>query len=111
MTKPKFVNIVVIEDDPIDRFIAQQLLKKSCDNIKAYKNGKSALKGLERSDIMPELILLDLNMPEMNGFEFLAEFEKLPVERKNFTTIYMVTSSDDDDDKKRAMKFESVKKF
>lgn len=83
----KFINVAVIEDDPVDTFIAQQLLKRSCENIKAYKNGKVAINFLSDVEIMPELILLDINMPEMNGFEFLDEFERLPVEKKNCTTI------------------------
>lgn len=107
----KFTDIVLIEDDPVDTFIAQQLLKKSCDNVKAYKNGRLAIDSLLEMENMPELILLDINMPDMNGFEFLEEFEKLPIEMKSCTTIYMLSSSDDKRDVDKALKYESVKKF
>lgn len=107
----KFTDIVLIEDDPVDTFIAQQLLRSSCDNVKAYKNGRLAIDSLTEMEKMPELILLDINMPDMNGFEFLEEFEKLPIEMKSCTKIFMLTSSDDKRDMDKALEYESVKKF
>src|SRR6478609_2172892 len=60
---------------------------------------------------VPLIIFLDLNMPLMNGFEFLAQFEKLPVDRIKKTKIVVVTSSGNMKDKEQALGFKSVFSF
>jgi CheY-like chemotaxis protein len=70
--------IVVIENDPNIRMVVRSLLESEGYTVEAYEDGRVALERLRQS---PEtcLILLDLLMPAMSGWEFMAEFLKLPV--------------------------------
>ena len=62
---------MVIEDDPDLQYLLQENLLKAGYDAKTANNGAEALDVLQNLDEPPSLILLDLNMPKMNGFEFL----------------------------------------
>jgi CheY-like chemotaxis protein len=64
---------------------------------------------LEKGLPLPQLIILDLNMPVMDGWEFLHAFVELNVEEE--ITIYMVTSSIDDNDRRKALQYEKISGF
>lgn len=94
---------LVIDDNLIDQFITTQLFKKMLDisEINVTNNGKEGIKWLceNRKKISePLIILLDIQMPIMNGYQFLTEYGKLADELKRETQIFMVTSSLDTDD-------------
>mgnify|MGYP000588910980 CR=1 FL=1 len=83
----KTLNVLVIEDDLIEVMKLNRTVK-SLDynhNIIEAKDGEEAIKKLKENDYKPDVILLDLNMPKMNGIEFLkylkndSEFKYLPV--------------------------------
>jgi len=107
-TKP--VSVLLVDDDEINNFISIKLIKKALLNteIMACLNGKFAIDQLaeiQRKDPekMPDYILLDINMPIMDGFQFIEAFKKLEAGRTNgATTIVIVTSSADPMDVKRA---------
>ena len=96
-------NIMLIDDDKVDVFISQRLIEKydSNLNIRVFNNANSALsffKLLElntniKSLALPDVILLDINMPEINGFKFLEEFSKLKRVNELKTAVYMLSSS------------------
>ncbi|QCR22669.1 response regulator [Pontibacter sp. SGAir0037] len=78
---PQIKNVLLVDDDSASNFIAQRLLKKvnSIEHISTTLNGKEALDFVEKhqgQDTYPDLILLDINMPVMNGFEFLEHFQR-----------------------------------
>jgi CheY-like chemotaxis protein len=109
--------ILIVDDNVIDQIVTKQLLKKklNIDTIQVVSSGKEALEWLtnykrESNDFL--VILLDIKMPEMDGFEFLEEFEKL---KNNLITtdfmIVMLSSSLDPNDKKRAKENANVKKL
>lgn len=100
----KLFNILLVDDDQVDVMNVQRAFKKN--NIQnplhvAY-NGMEALdmlrgtEGREKIIPTPRLILLDINMPRMNGLEFLRELRKDPVLR-SISVIIMTTSNDDKD--------------
>ncbi|CAM4107105.1 response regulator [Flavobacterium weaverense] len=95
----KLVNILLVEDDEVDVMNVKRAFSKN--NIKnplfVAGNGIEALEMLENQIIpLPKIIILDINMPKMNGIEFLKvmrENEKL----KNISVFVMTTSNEDSD--------------
>ena len=90
--------IFVVEDDSELRFLLKEALSKESYNVLEAENGKVALAKLGDIEEPPSLILLDLNMPVMNGFEFLEEY------RSNFSQevpVVVITGADlTEEDKK-----------
>lgn len=108
--------VILVDDDPVVNFIHTKLISSIYDcQIGAYTEAKSALEHLktpEGSDeLMPCLLLLDINMPVMNGWSFLAEFEKLPFGGNGQCKVFILTSSVDRDDETKSRQFKSVQGF
>ncbi len=101
----KINSIYIIDDDSITLFGVKKLLHKTveCDSIYEFRNGKVALNALlnhtEHHREVPDIIFLDINMPIMDGWEFLEEFLRLPVHKKVLVNI--LTSSIDSVDIKK----------
>jgi CheY-like chemotaxis protein len=107
-------NILLVDDNNIDLFITQSFLKKFCgaDTIFTASSGLEALNTINSGiNGFPEIIFLDIKMPEMDGFEFLNEFEKLSDERKTNCEIYMLSSSQDPSDVQKSYLNPFVKNF
>lgn len=101
--------VLLVDDDTINNFINERLLRKAniTEEVKVALNGKEALDYLSsRSEDkgVPELILLDINMPVMDGFEFLDAFEKLDLKNKDNVVIVMLTTSTNPNDTQRLIK-------
>ncbi|MEQ8520334.1 MAG: response regulator [Cytophagales bacterium] len=121
MAKNKIKAVMLIDDNEIDNLINQKMIEAAniCENIYTHTGAKSAiefLKNLEKmsdsvNDFFPELILLDIDMPLMDGFQFLDEFEKLSNETKGKIKIVMLTSSINPQDMSKAKKYSYVKKY
>lgn len=69
----KLLNILFVEDDAIEVMMFNRVIQKIGINHKLIEanNGENALKILNAKEIIPDIILLDLNMPKLNGIEFL----------------------------------------
>lgn len=104
----------VIDDDEIYIY----LIKKSLaaleieHSIKAYANGMDAIKGItsliDQQQPIPEIIFLDINMPIMDGWEFLKAFKEIQAKLPNLIPIYIISSSIAAEDKEKAKRFPEI---
>jgi CheY-like chemotaxis protein len=111
----KINNAWIIDDDKILSYVLQRMMGSAdfCQNIEIFQNGKEAINQLfsikKTPEALPDIILLDLNMPVMDGWQFLDEFEKIPLDKK--ITLYIVSSSIDIQDHTKAKKYKTVSDF
>ncbi|MDB5112254.1 MAG: response regulator [Mucilaginibacter sp.] len=112
------VSILLIDDDEINNFISIKLIKKAAPNanITACLNGRFAIEELSEIqrkgiDKLPDFILLDINMPIMNGWEFLDEYKRLNIDPSGKSRIYIISSSVFSNDISRAYSYPMVRNF
>ena len=106
------LKVLIIDDDSIVLFIQEKMLKKYgiTDSPCSFQDARKAIDFLETQkseDIF--LILLDINMPGMNGWEFLEKIRSMEISEKVF--VFMVTSSIDSYDKEKAKNYKNVISF
>lgn len=107
----KFKNVFVVDDDKIVHFIIKKLLSANNIDVNSsfFENGYEALKDLKNKldtiEHLPDLILLDINMPIVDGWQFLEEFKLLKNSIAKKITIYIISSSDNAVDRIRAEEF------
>ena len=103
-------SILVVDDNEGDHFLSQIAINDYQEGIKIYTayDGAEALKILSDLDEPPTLILLDINMPRMNGLEFLEHYNS---KKDKASIVAMLSSSAQESDKCKAMVFESVKHY
>lgn len=113
----KHKRVMVIDDNQIDLYIAEMVMKttKFADEVLCMGSAKEALEYLkplhDRPDELPCLIFLDINMPEMTGFDFLNEYKNLPENIRKKCIIMMLTTSLDENDRKLAEENVFVQRF
>lgn len=113
----KLHSILLVEDDEATNFISQMVIKKMdcADHVQVAWDGGEALDYLKacrnNGTGQPELILLDINMPGLNGWEFLDEYHKLDEQEKAKVVVVMLTTSMNPDDHARARQHPDVSGF
>ena len=104
--KSENLKICIIEDDENLRFTVKEILEKQGNIITEASNGKEALMKLNKEKNLPDIILLDLMMPVMNGFEFLSKIKNTKIKS---VPILVLTGADLDDNDKSFLKNETEK--
>lgn len=112
----KFKEVLLVEDDPITIMVCDRIIKMSAfsENVFSCENGRVAIDKLlsqKDTDEMPDIIFLDINMPIMNGWDFLEEFERIKEQFKTLPRIFLLSSTVDPEDYKRAKQFPIVQNF
>lgn len=106
---PRGLNFLLVDDDDICLFIHRRVLELSgyCQSAHSAGNGRTALEILNRASIgdaaLPDIILLDLEMPLMNGLAFLEAYNEADFPGKKGVSIVLLTSSVSEKDRQYAM--------
>ncbi|TKC04378.1 response regulator [Pedobacter frigoris] len=109
------INLLVIDDDDINIFIIRKIVEKTGYkvNMVSRSNGQLAVEYLteiaDNRDVFPQLMLVDINMPILNGWEFLEAYEQLNLPQKS--DMYMLSSSVYENDIEKAKSYKTIKGF
>lgn len=115
--KEKLNCVMLIDDDRATNFLHEIVLEKAdcAKTIKSLQSAEEALVYLKTKvngkNPQPELIFLDINMPRMNGWEFLDEYHKLEDYEKGGVVVVMLTTSLNPSDSEKAKEIVDVKQF
>lgn len=110
--------IYIIDDDKANNFLTRLMLEDAgMSNFRQFRLAEEALNELAKifdgrtEEEYPSLILLDINMPAMDGWSFLDEYRKLPAEFTSLPKIYLLSSSDYPGDHEKAKGYPEVVDF
>jgi CheY-like chemotaxis protein len=109
--------VMLVDDNDTDNFISRRIIEitKFADEVVIKNSGKSALEYLEDHKTnhtkLPDLIFLDINMPIVDGFVFLYEFEKFDYSIKDKCKVIILSSSDNKRDIDKIVNNDHVIKF
>jgi CheY-like chemotaxis protein len=110
-------SICIVDDDEVYIFIVKKIIEinELADHVLTFSDGEKAYNFIKENkgkpNFLPDIILLDINMPIMDGFQFIEEYIKLKHEINKEIGIYMVTSSVDPIDLEKSKKYTDIKGF
>lgn len=112
------VSVCLVDDDLIYQLVTKKMLEnmESVENIMQFYDGEPALDFLkgcfENKDFTsPDLVLLDINMPKVNGWQFIEELSKFKQDLPQEMLVYMVSSSISSRDRVRAQEFSEIEGY
>jgi len=101
--------IMMIDDDEATNFLHEIIINdaKCCNNLVIVDDAQKALEMLKK-DVEPNILFLDINMPRMNGWEFLNVFEEIRKERNLNVRVIIFSTSLNPRDKEKALEYDDV---
>lgn len=112
--KERPLHVALVDDDRVYQFTTERMLKRLDEHVhfQWFKDGEEAIVFINEHatdpNVLPDVLILDINMPYMDGWQFLDVFENaLPVLSKHID-IFMISSSADERDKIRARQYTCV---
>lgn len=104
------INILVVDDDEATNFLTKYIFNEVCVNcdLSFELSAESALKKLKEASVLPDVIMLDINMPGMNGWDFLNEYQKQDFSSRKKIAIFMLSTSVFDSDKLKSKTYPEV---
>ena len=106
-----------VDNDEVYLFLIKKMIEKKYGDCKVLEfiNGLEAIEfikeNIEYPQLLPDIIFLDINMPVMDGWEFVESFKRIKSEIRKPITIYMVSSSVDEADMERAKNIKEISEF
>lgn len=115
----KYRNVLIVDDDPLTLMICEKLMKIAdfAQKVISFTNGAEALDYLlnklsvHADEALPQIILLDLNMQGMSGWDFLEKFKNLKEKTEELPPVNILSSTISDEDKDKALSYIFVKNF
>lgn len=106
----EIVKILLVDDDFSTNMLHQFVLKKMdfSNEVQVAETGKEALSILQKGDFFPDIIFLDINMPAMNGFEFIEALKK---QNKEIPPIVLLTASHNPADQQKVVQYHEIKLY
>lgn len=108
----------LVDDDEINNFICVNIIQKMgfADEVTAFESGSDALSKLEElakehPEQLPQVLFLDINMPIMNGWDFLEEYTKIKKEHSFSMSLFMLSSSIYQADVDKSKEYDDVTDF
>lgn len=107
--------VIIIDDDPIVRLVTERMVHNIDSSVNCHQcdNGEVGLSTIERLQNATDyfVVLLDINMPVLNGWEFLDRLQQLNIVASDKFKLYMFTSSTDASDKIKARSYPVIKRL
>ena len=111
------LTIALVDDDRIYQFTTERILQRLDSEVRFlwFKDGEEALAYMDdhvdHAEMLPDILIVDINMPFLDGWQFLDAFNGLRERMAKPIDIYMVSSSNDDRDMKRARSTVGVRDY
>lgn len=116
MVPIKKQRFIVIDDSKLDCFIAEKIIKNTgkCESVMSFLQAEDALEFIKTDESpqqYPTILLVDIQMPVMSGFQFVEAFEKLSLSITKRYKIYIISSSINDHDLNKVHNYHSIQQF